>query len=118
MEPQGYTKLSSLGVEQQRVKVVISLDEVPEKLGAGFRLTARFITDKKDGVLLVPRYSVMESCDGRRYVLVRQNEVYAKRYVETGLSNETHFEIRDGLSEGEEIVATPSAKMAEEAKED
>ena len=66
IEPVGFTKLSSLGIEQQRVNVIISLDNHPQKLGVGFRLRARFFTGIKSDALLVDRTSVMQD-DNRPY---------------------------------------------------
>ncbi|GAH76958.1 unnamed protein product, partial [marine sediment metagenome] len=63
IEPAGFTKLSSLGVEQQRVNVIVDFQGKPGNLGVGYRLQARFITGAKEDALTVPRFSVLQALD-------------------------------------------------------
>ena len=58
MEPSGFTKISALGVEEQRVNVLVDLDERPPDLGDGFRVEIRVIVWEKDGVVKVPTSSL------------------------------------------------------------
>ena len=53
--PAGFTKISSLGIEQQRVKVAIRPDRRPPRLGVGFRLFVRIIYDQANQTLVVSR---------------------------------------------------------------
>ena len=67
VEPSGFTRLSALGVEEQRVPVVVDLDEPREKwatLGDGYRVEARIVIDEKRGVLRVPIGAVFRQADG------------------------------------------------------
>ena len=63
VKPRGFTKLSSLGVEQQRVEVVVAFDKLPAaselSLGIGYRLRVRIFTDEKPGALLVPKRALI-----------------------------------------------------------
>ena len=57
VEPSGFTKISTLGVEEQRVWIIVDLDEPPEQrptLGDGFRVEARIVIDEAQNVLRVP----------------------------------------------------------------
>lgn len=113
IEPSGFTKLSSLGVEQQRVKVIISLDRIPKNLGVGYRLQARFLTASKSSALIVPRFSVLQDQDGAFYVFKIQENFMKKQTVRLGLKSDLYLEITDGLSEQDLIVSTPDATMKE-----
>lgn len=112
IEPAGFTKLSSLGVEQQRVRVIVSLDQRPEALGVAYRLHARFVTGRKDRALLVPRFSVLQAPDGSFYVFrAGADGVLEKVTVVVGLQSDLELEITGGLSDKDTIVRTPDATM-------
>lgn len=113
VEPAGFTKLSSLGVEQQRVKVIIALDQKSDKLGVGYRLQARFFTASKENALVVPRYSVLQDVDGAYYVLKIAGRRLVKQVVTLGLQSDLELEITQGLSESDSIVAAPDTTMDE-----
>jgi HlyD family secretion protein len=113
VEPAGFTKLSSLGVEQQRVKVIVEPDEVPAGLGVGFRLQARFFTGIKSDVLIVPRFSVLQGLDGGFHAFKVQDNRLVRQPVTVGLRNDLDFEIVDGLSMDDRIVAVPDTEMRE-----
>lgn len=109
IEPAGFTKLSSLGVEQQRVRVIVALDERPDGLGVGYRLQARFYTGRKTGVLMVPRFSVLQAPDGAFYVLKVAGGRLVKAPVTLGLRSDLEMEVLSGLSETDVVVATPDS---------
>lgn len=109
-EPQGFTKRSSLGVEQQRVRVRIGLLDPPEDLGSGYELWARFVLHQKTAL------SLPSSC------FVRQGEGYSvwrvvggkleSLEVEVGTRGEHHWEVTsNNLKEGDVIVDTPSDQL-------
>jgi HlyD family secretion protein len=113
IEPAGFTKISSLGVEQQRVVVISSLDSRPENLGLGFRLIARYKKSSLDKALLVPRSSVLQDPNGTRYVF-RDTEGVARRVdVELGLRSDFEVQIVKGLSAGDRVVQTPDATVTD-----
>ncbi len=113
IEPAGFTKLSSLGVEQQRVNVIVDFAQVPENLGVGYRLRARFITDRKEEALLVPRYSVLQDSDNSYYVFKVEGGTLKKTPVTLGLESDLELEILTGLTEKDRIVAHPDTTMGE-----
>ncbi|MFW6303833.1 MAG: efflux RND transporter periplasmic adaptor subunit, partial [Candidatus Sumerlaeota bacterium] len=113
IEPMGFTKRSSLGVEQQRVNIIFSLDESPDGLGVGYRLQARFITHSKQDALLVSRFSVLQDTDGSYYVLKIADGALQRQNVEVGLSSDLKMEITQGLTAEDLIVETPDTTMEE-----
>jgi HlyD family secretion protein len=116
IEPAGFTKLSSLGVEQQRVNVIVSLDERPEGLGVGYRLQAQFFTGSNAEALIVPRFSVLQAPDQSFYVFTVRDGKLKRRPVRLGLRSDLELEIVEGLKAEETIVASPEATMHEEMK--
>ncbi len=116
IEPAGFTKLSSLGVEQQRVKVIVDFQGKPEGLGVGYRLQARFVTGAKTDALTVPRFSVLQAPDRSFYVLVVVDGRLRQAPVRIGLRSDLELEVTEGLTEGDQIVARPDTSMAEGTK--
>ena len=117
--PQGFTKLSSLGVEQQRVKVVIAfaegelggLLESNQTLGSGYRLRVRIITANSPDAVQVPRSSVFQAPDGSWQLLAVKNGVVETTTVELGLINDEQVEIVSGVEPGDQVVAVPDNSM-------
>ncbi len=111
IEPAGFTKLSSLGVEQQRVRVIVGFERRPENLGVGYRLRARFLTASKDDALVVPRFSVLQAPDRSHCVLKIVGGRLVRQKVELGLRTDLSLEVAAGLTEGDLIVAKPDTTM-------
>jgi len=116
IEPAGFTKLSSLGVEQQRVKVIVSFDRRPKDLGVGYRVQARFVTGSKPDALMVPRFSVMQAADRSFYVLQVLDGRLKKVSIEVGLRSDLELEVLGGLAPNDLIVARPDTTMADGPK--
>lgn len=113
IEPSGFTKFSSLGVEQQRVKVIMSIDTLLPGLGVGYRLQARFITGNKQQALVVPRFSVLQDSEGNNYVFKVAGNKLVRQNVELGLQSDLELEIVEGLSVDDRIVAHPDTSLSE-----
>jgi HlyD family secretion protein len=113
IEPQGFTKLSSLGVEQQRINVIVTVDDPPADLGVGYRLHARFFTGTRTGTLVVPRYTVLQSPDQSYYVFVVEGGKLRKRPVTPGLKSDLTVEILEGVEESTRVVASPDSTLVE-----
>lgn len=111
IEPAGFTKLSSLGVEQRRVNVIVRLTGTLPGLGPGYRLRARFIVGQRQGVLLVPRAAVLQKPDRSYYVLKVIDGRLSEQPVEIGLKGDMELEITRGVSESDELVALPETTM-------
>jgi HlyD family secretion protein len=109
IDPAGFTKFSSLGVEQQRVVVISSLEERPALLGLGFRVLARYSKGSKDAALIIPRSAVLEDPDGTRYVFRSVGGRAERAVIELGLRGDFEVEIIEGLKEGDTVVLSPDS---------
>jgi HlyD family secretion protein len=116
IEPAGFTKLSSLGVEQQRVNAIVSFNDLHEGLGVGYRLQARFITGSKNDALIVPRFSVLQAPDRSFYVFTVVDGRLARQPITIGLRGDLDMEVTTGLSENDLIVAVPDTTMKDGMK--
>jgi len=109
VEPVGYTKISALGVEEQRVHVIadlVSPYEQWQQLGDGYRVEARFIVWQADNVLQVPASALFRH-KGQWAVFVVEAGRAVLREVETGQRNGLQARIVSGLKSGETIISYP-----------
>jgi len=109
VEPAGFTKISSLGVEEQRVLVIVDIASFPksgQNLGDGYRLEASFIIWEGKDVLQVPASALFRKQDGWA-VFVVKNKRALKREVKVGQRTGLAAEILSGLAEGEEVISHP-----------
>lgn len=116
IDPAGFTKPSSLGVEQQRVDVVLRLVDPPPHLGVAYRMEATFVTGTSKNALLVPRFSLLQDADGTWYAFVAREGALHRRDLEVGLQGDQQVEVLKGLAEGDLVVATPDATMRDGQK--
>jgi len=110
VEPSAFTKLSALGVEEQRVNVIIDLDDDREfwsTLGDGYRVEARISVWEGQDVLKVPASAVFRSEEAWAAFAV-EDDTAMLRAVEIGESNGLETQVLSGLDEGDEVVAYPS----------
>jgi len=109
----GFTKKSSLGVDEQRVDVITSIDNPRSaNLGVDYRLQAKFLVGKmNDNALLVPRFSVLQDNQGQFYVFKVKNKKLKKQIVKTSITTDSKIEIKNGLTENDVIVTQPTAEM-------
>ncbi|MFB3788681.1 MAG: efflux RND transporter periplasmic adaptor subunit [bacterium] len=116
IEPAGFTKLSSLGVEQQRINVIVSFQGPHEKLGVGYQLQARFLTGGKKETLIIPRSCVMQDVDQRYYVMAIEQNNLRKKWITLGLKSDLEMEILEGLTEEDTLVLHPDATLRDGAR--
>ncbi len=115
VEPSGFTEVSALGVEEQRVRVVADITAPHEQwrgLGDAYRVEAEFILWSADDVLQIPATAVFETEDGNA-VFVIVDGVARQRAVSVGHGGGLDVEIREGLVEGESVVLQPSGAITE-----
>ncbi len=115
VEPAGFTRYSALGVEEQRVWVIVDFDAGREQwqlLGDAFRVEARFILWEADNILQVPASALFRDSDGwALYVIANGRAI--RRAVTPGQRSGLMAEILDGLDEGEQVILHPGQDMAD-----
>ncbi|NPU84232.1 MAG: HlyD family efflux transporter periplasmic adaptor subunit [Syntrophaceae bacterium] len=118
VEPAGFTKISSLGVEEQRTLVLVDIISPPEQwqvLGDGFRLDTTFIVWEGKDILQVPASALFRS--GQDWaVFVADSGRAVKRIVQVGRRSGLNAEILSGLKEGEKVIARPDDTVREGGK--
>jgi HlyD family secretion protein len=110
VEPFGFTKISALGVEEQRVLVIVDFSsprEQWERLGDGYRVEAVFILWEGEDVLQVPASTLFRYQEGWAAFVI-ENGVARRRVVEVGHRSGLTAEILSGLAVGEQVIPHPS----------
>ena len=110
VEPSGFTKVSALGVEEQRVDIIIDPDGDPDRwtrIGDRFRVELRIELWTSDDVLTVPTGAVFKA-DGAEAVFVVENGTAQVRQVRVGRRTGLQAQVLGGLNEGEMVVLYPS----------
>jgi len=112
VEPSAFTKISALGVEEQRVNVIADFIEPGAPLGDGYRVEARIVIWETNEALKAPLSALFRS--GQRWnAFVVENGLAKRREVETGRRADFEVEILNGLREGESVIAHPSNLVAD-----
>jgi len=118
VEPAGFMKISALGVEEQRVNVVIDFVDPRERraqLGDGFRVEVRIVVWEKADVVTVPTSSLFRA-EGAWSVFVVEGGAVHRRTVKVGERNEQSAELLEGLTPGAIVVAYPGETLLDGAK--
>lgn len=113
IEPVGFTKISALGVEEQRVLVISDFSSPAEqwqRLGDGYRVEAQFILWHEEDVLQVPASSLFRYQDGWA-VFVANGKTAERRAVKVGQRNGLIAQILDGVKEGETVINHPNDQV-------
>jgi HlyD family secretion protein len=121
--PAGFTKISSLGVEQQRVRVIIQLSRddlirlrTQRELGVGYRVQVRIVTGQSTEALQVPRSALFRGVDGQWQLFAVEGGLARLKTVTVGLINDARAEVTDGLAEGDLVVAAPPTELSDGAR--
>jgi HlyD family secretion protein len=109
VEPTGFTKISALGVEEQRVLVIADIRSPPDawqRLGDGYRVEARFIVWERTDALTVPASALFRRQDGWAVFVVEDGRARL-RPVRLGPGSGLLTEVVDGLSAGDVVIVHP-----------
>lgn len=115
VEPYGFLKVSALGVEEQRVRVIIDLVDPPaawSAVGHGYRVEAAVIVWTGEAVVRVPAAALFR--DRGRWAVFRVEGGRARlRRVEIGQNNGQLAEVRSGLKPGDRVVLHPGQSVSD-----
>ncbi|BCS34789.1 membrane protein [Luteitalea sp. TBR-22] len=117
VEPGGFTKVSALGVEEQRVNVVVSLDPLPAGvvLGDHYRVDVRVIVWEAPRVVTVPVGCLVREGDGWIVFVIRDGRA-RRTPVTIGHRNGVAAEVVSGLAPGTRVIAFPGAGVADDVR--
>ena len=109
-EPGGFTKVSALGVEEQRVNVICDFAQSADDLEDGYHVEVRVILWEGQSVLRVPSSAVFRS-SGNWAVFIVQSGRAVQRIVDVGHRGETDWEVLEGLEPGDHVIVHPSSEV-------
>lgn len=115
VEPFGYTKVSALGVEEQRVRVIADFTsprELWQRLGDGYRVEARFVVWAGDDVLQIPASALFRLNSGWAVFVVQDGRARINP-VEVGQRAGLIVEVVSGLAAGDRIISHPDDKISD-----
>jgi HlyD family secretion protein len=114
-EPAGFTKVSALGVEEQRVWVIVAFTSPREqwqRLGDGYRVEASFILWESGDILQIPASALFRDGSGWAAFAVEQGTA-VKRRVEIGQRNGLSAQVVSGINAGEQVIVHPDDRVRE-----
>lgn len=115
VEPAAFTKVSALGVEEQRVNVIVDLVSSPDRwrsLGDQFRVDARIVILERSDVVLVPVAALFRDGDSWAVFVAAGNRA-EKRDVRIGARSQSEAWVESGLSSAERVIVYPSDSVSD-----
>ncbi len=110
VEPFGFTKISALGVEEQRVNVIVDFEDARaawDELGDGYRVEIRVIIWEEANVLKIPSSSLFRHGDQWAVYTIDDLAMARRREVEIGQRNAREAQVLAGLQAGDPVIAYP-----------
>ena len=110
VEPFGFTKISALGVEEQRVNVIVDFEDPRaawEALGDGYRVEIRVVVWETDNSLKAPSSSLFRNGDDWAVYVIDELSLARLREVQIGRRNALEAEVLAGLEQGDQVIAYP-----------
>jgi len=118
VEPWGFTKFSALGVEEQRVNVLIgftSANPAEKGLGHGYRVEAQIVIWQQADTLVVPSSALFRNGKSWSVFLVKAGQARQQQVV-IGKNNGQQAEVLSGLEVGDQVVLYPSSDLTDGQK--
>jgi HlyD family secretion protein len=112
VESSAFTKVSALGIEEQRVNIVADFVDPPGQLGDGYRVEARIIIWESKDVLKALSSALFRHGDGWSVFIIEEGIAH-RREVETGHRSQFEAEILSGIREDEQIILHPANQIAD-----
>ncbi|NKB38353.1 MAG: HlyD family efflux transporter periplasmic adaptor subunit [Gammaproteobacteria bacterium] len=118
VEPFGFTKVSALGIEEQRVNVIIDFNTPAEqwaRLGHGYQVEVKIVIWEGTDVLKLPLTALFR--DNERWAVYKEENGRAQlRYIQLGRRTGLEAKIIDGLEVGDQVVAYPSDRVMDKVR--
>jgi len=105
--PGGFKKISALGIEQQRVKVIVAFDNGPLRLRPYVSVDLRIVTDERKNVLTLPDQAVFKNGNDWAVLVIANGRLVVKP-IEIGLRNDQLVELVKGIENDAVVVAEPT----------
>ena len=115
VEPGGFTKVSALGVEEQRVYVLVDLTSPFEQwraLGDGYRVEAGFVVWQGEGTLQIPNGAVFRHDQDWAVFRVENNRAQLQP-IQIGRRGEQNVQVLSGLAAGDSVIAHPDNEISD-----
>ncbi len=106
-EPEAFTKISALGVEEQRVNVIAELLTVPDNIGAEYRVEVAIVTWQGEDVLTIPTSAIFQRSNGWNTFVVEDGRTELRSLL-IGSRGRDYTQVIDGVEEGSTVVVFPS----------
>ena len=110
VNPAAFTKVSALGIDEQRVKAILEIVDPPSQwtgLGHQYRILAHILTWQSDNALQIPLSAVFRKRGEWAAFKVVDGKAKLTK-IETGQMNSTHVQVLNGLTEGQTVIVHPS----------
>ena len=114
VECSAFTKVSALGIEEQRVNVVADFVDPPGQLGDGYRVEARIIIWESKDALKVPSSALFRHGQGWSVFVIEEGKA-RRREVEIGHRSQFEAAVLSGIRVGEQIILHPANQIADGA---
>lgn len=115
IEPAAFTKVSALGVEEQRVRVVGTLDAIPVRLGHQFRVDVRVVLWEADSVLRIPASARFRRGDGWAVFVIEDGRA-RERSITIGHDSGLETEVTAGLAPGDLVIRHPTDRIRDQTR--
>jgi HlyD family secretion protein len=115
IEPTGFTKVSALGVEEQRVWIIVDITSdaaLWQRLGDGYRVEASFVLWEGEDVLQLPA-SALFRYEGEWASFVMREGRAERRSLAIGQRNGLVAEVKEGVASGEQVILNPDESIEE-----
>jgi len=117
IEPFGRLKISALGIEEQRVNVIVAFDagsvSRAAQLGHGYQIDATIILWARPDAVRVPIGALFRGADGGWRAFVVNGSRARERVVKIGHINDEYAEVLDGLAESQVVIVNPGNALAD-----
>jgi len=112
IEPGAFTKISALGVEEQRVNVICDFTSDPENLEDAYHLEVQVILWQGHNVILVPSSALFRAGQEWAAFVIRDKKAH-RVPLKIGHHGEVNWEVLSGLNQGDKVIVHPSSAVAE-----